>query len=107
MRTVNNAKDSGILGCDTMLVCEWLLTCPSKRWELLAQQHFAKSRSTECSATPLSEPQLLYNKTNRQILVLGCETLTVAIRRGRGRGQHKTKSGLVIKISNFVFLKPL
>jgi len=59
-----------------MLVCEWLLTCPSKRWELLTQQHFAKSRLTEFSATLLSELQILHNKTNHQILLLSCETLT-------------------------------
>jgi len=56
-------KDSGVQGCDTMLVCEWLLTCPSKSWEPLTQLHIAKSQNTEYSVTPLSEPQILRNKT--------------------------------------------
>jgi hypothetical protein len=42
----------GVLGCDTMLVCEWLLTWPSKHWELLTQQHitkFLKIKPTRCT----------------------------------------------------------
>jgi hypothetical protein len=57
--TVNNAKDSGFVGCDTVLVCEWLLTCPSQHWEPLTPTTNCQiSEYWMLSSTTVSTPNI-------------------------------------------------